>query len=280
MPGDNKTREVLKEAYELLEAEANADSSVKFSSPLPNTEEFHEYLFDIKGRNDRLRVRFFNFPGGWLSCGVEEANYKKLSELVNRSDVIFITVSTPYLFEYKGEFAERAKIKEIQNLLSKALTKPLTSDKLIIVVPTKCEAYIKDDKEKLYAKLEELFAETIKLAENDDKIALAFLPVKTVDNASFSRFEFKEGQDSEIEREVFKKIANSKFAPENIDQPLRFAISFFLNHFNLSQEQDLKGLRDEIKKGLKIDEAKIISGLGLINGDAIINPMPLEGNKK
>ena len=267
-PGDPKTFEILSEAYKLLESEANT-SEFEFGSPITNTEEIREYFFNINGRNNRIPVHFYDFPGGWLNSAENNANLKRVSEIVNKSDVVFVIVNAPYLMEYKGKFAERAKINEIQALLAGSLQN-LNRDKLILIVPLKCEAYIKDS-EALCNKIKELFSDTIELTKNNDKVALAILPVKTVGNAKFSRFDFDD--KDEIVSEIFKKQANSKFAPENIDQPLRFAISFFLNHFELPQ--DLRKLRDDIKKGLKIEETQILSGSGLITGESIRTHIPL-----
>ena len=266
-PGDQKTFEVLSDAYKLLENEANTPE-LEFGSPIKNTEEIREYFFNINGRNHKIPVHFYDFPGGWLNSADDNANFKRVSDIVNKSDVILAVVNAPYLMEYKGKFIERAKINEIQKLLADSLQN-LNGDKLILIVPLKCEAYMKNVDD-LYNKIKEAFSDTIDLAENNDRAALAVLPVRTVGNAKFSRFDFEK---DEIVSEVFKKQANSKFMPENIDQPLRFAMSFFLNHFALPK--DLGKLRDDIQKGLKIEQSQILSGSGLITGEGIITRIPL-----
>ncbi|MBR2209505.1 MAG: hypothetical protein IJ859_11915, partial [Synergistaceae bacterium] len=206
-PGDPKTFEILSEAYKLLEREANS-GEFEFGSPITNTEEIREYLFNINGRNNKIPVHFYDFPGGWLNSAGDNANFKRVSEIVNKSDVIFIAVNAPYLIEYKGKFAERAKINEIQSLLADSLLN-LNRDKLLLIVPLKCEAYMKDS-ESLYDKIKEFFSDTIELTKNNDKVAFAILPVRTVGNAKFSRFDFDD--KDEIVSEIFKKQANSKFA--------------------------------------------------------------------
>ena len=50
-------------------------------------------------------------------------------------------------------------------------------------------------------------------------------------------------------------------------------MSFFLNHFELPQ--DLRKLRDDIQKGLKIEQSQILSGSGLITGESIRTHIPL-----
>ena len=269
-PGDQKTFEVLSDTYKLLESEANT-TELEFGSPIKNTEEIREYFFNIAGRNDKIPVHFYDFPGGWLNSADDNANFKRVSDIVNKSGVILVVVNAPYLMEYKGQFIERAKINEIQKLLADGLQN-LNEDKLILIVPLKCEAYMKNADD-LYNKIKEVFSDTIQLAENNDRAALAVLPVRTVGNAKFSRFDFEK---DEIISEIFKKQANSKFAPENIDQPLRFAMSFFLNHFELPQ--DLSKLRDDIQKGLKIEQSQILSGSSLITGEGITNRIKLVDN--
>ena len=132
-------------------------------------------------------MHFYDFPGGWLNSADDNANFKRVSDIVNKSGVILVVVNAPYLMEYKGKFIERAKINEIQKLLADSLQN-LNGDKLILIVPLKCEAYMKNVDD-LYNKIKEAFSDTINLAENNDRAALAVLPVRTVGNAKFSRFD-------------------------------------------------------------------------------------------
>lgn len=173
--------------------------------------------------------------------------------------------------EYNGKFSGSAKINEIQKLLSETI-QDSDNDRLILIVPMKCEKYMKESAE-LYGRIHDAFRETIELAGQNSRVALAVVPVQTIGNAKFSRFDFDGG---EIVREFFRKQANSKFAPENTDQPLRFAMSFFLNHYNLPP--DLGKISDDIQKGIKWDCAVILSGKGLITGEAPIQRRSINGN--
>ncbi len=267
-PGDTKSFEILANSYKALENEANDSEHLDFGIAITNTEEEREYVFNIDTKSYKLPVRFYDFPGGWLNSEDKE-NYNKLYEIVNRSEIIFVVLNAPYLMEYNGKFIERAKINEIQSLLSQTLQN-CVDDKLVLIVPMKCEKYM-NELDNLYGRINDAFHDTIGLVNNNNKIALAVVPVCTIGNAKFSRFDF-EGE--EIVREVFRKQANSIFAPQNIDQPLRFAMSFFLNHFKLPQ--DLRIIADQIQKDIKIDQAKILSGAGLITGEGITQRKSLD----
>ena len=264
----------LVESYKHLEDEANNSDHLDFGIAVTNTENFREYSFSLNSRGGKIPVRFSDFPGGWLNApesDKERENSAKLDETVGRSEVIFVAVSAPYLMEYDGKFSASAKIDEIQTRLRQAIQNS-DNDRLILIVPMKCEKYMKEFG-KLLGRIKDAFSETIELAGiNNKRVALAVIPISTIGNAKFSRFDF-EGE--KIAREFFSKQANSKFNPENTDQPLRFAMSFFLNHFSLPD--DLKKIADDIQTGIKWDCAEILSGEGLITGEAITQRRSLDG---
>ena len=124
---------------------------------------------------------------------------------------------------------------EIEWVLLKGLEDDEDKERLILFVPIKCERYLetREDRENLGRCVKNAFDKTLKLTSQPlyrDRIAMAMLPVQTVGNAKFRRFKF--GADDRVEREVYKKgLEGKQFCPQNVDQPMRYMMSFLLAQF-------------------------------------------------
>ena len=233
-PSDPKTFSTLTKAYKKLEEEANSPS-VEFGVALEGTSDLRQYAFTIKGRRKNVYVRFFDFPGGWMNPYDESQieNYNNVINIVQKSMVILVAVNTPYIMEFNGRYKDYASIEEIEHIIKMSMTNN-NNDKLIIFVPIKCERYTRSpqDREKMLDRIKEIFSGTLRLPENplyQEKLALAIMPIHTVGNAQFSRFEMENGN---IVREVYLKNRSREFSPKDADQPLRYALSFLLSEFN------------------------------------------------
>ncbi len=233
-PSDPRTFSDLIKTYKKLEGEANGPS-IEFGIALKGTDELRQYAFTIKGKKKSVPVRFFDFPGGWMNPhDVSQAeNYKRVINIVQKSMVIIAAVNTPYIMEFDGKYKDYAGVDEIEHIIKMSIT---DKDKLILFVPIKCERYTRTPlgKVTMINKIKQVFSCTLKLAYNpvyQDKLAIAIMPIHTVGNAQFSRFEFEAGN---IVREVYLKNRSLKFTPKDADQPLRYAMSFLLSEFKKS----------------------------------------------
>ncbi len=234
-PADPKTFSTLSKAYKKLEEEANSPS-VEFGVALEGTGDLRQYAFAIKGRRKSVPVRFFDFPGGWMNPHDEsqKENYEHVIDIVQKSMVIIAAINTPYIMEFNGRYKDYAGIDEIEHVIKMSINNE--RDKLILFVPIKCERYTRSpkDRDNMLAKIKEVFSGTLKMSENPiyrDSLAIAILPIHTVGNAQFSRFEMENGT---IVREVYLKNRSIKFTPKDADQPLRYAMSFLLEEFKKS----------------------------------------------
>ena len=138
------------------------------------------------------------------------------------------------------------------------------------------------ERERLRNCIKEHFSQTLRLAENPQykspegevRLAMALLPVQTVGNARFRRFEFTD--DGRIRREVYAKNRDKGFSPENVDQPLRYVMSFLLAQYAKAKERsffrklfgqmwsklldfvfssgDLKEVAEYIRKDIKMEQ--------------------------
>lgn len=285
---DTGTFSTLQASYEKLREEANGPA-LEFGIGIENTENLREYAFTIKGKSANVPVRFFDFPGGWMDPAKSQAeNFKRVIDIVKRSRVIIVAVSTPYLMEARERYRKEARIDDIEYVIQNSMLDSEGS-KLILIVPIKCEKYTRNDRDraKLFAQIEKVFASTLTLASNPsykDKLAVAVIPIHTVGNAQFSRFEAQE--EGRLPREIYLKNRGMGFRPKDADQPLRYAISFLLNEFardnssslsGVFSRNDIKELGDFIRNGMKTNDS---DGIKIYCGRELITEMPdiVEGN--
>ena len=265
---DTNTFAILSRAYKKLEQAAN-NSDLEFGVPLEGTSNLREYEFTIKGKRKNVPVKFYDFPGIWMNpydVKLKE-NYKRVIKIVQSSQVIITAINTPYIMEYSGRYKDYTGVDEIEHVITMSLLNN-DKDKLILFVPIKCEKYTRTptERDNMLKKIAEVFDKSIRLHSNPaykDRLAIAFIPIHTVGNARFSRFEMS---GNEIIREIYVKPRGSKFSPKDADQPLRYAMSFLLNEFKKNSNtwwgnfldfvfarDNMEGISDFIRQGIKSD---------------------------
>ena len=286
-PADPDTFSTLNKAYKSLENEANNSQNREFEKAVKSTENLREYLFHIKGHRAVLPVRFYDFPGGWMNPS--SSDNKQVIEIIKNSAVIIVAINTPYLMEFDGMYKDQGcPSDEINWVLNKGFEDDKDKERLILFVPIKCERYLetREDRENLSRCVKNTFSKTLNLTSQPfyrDKLAMAMLPVQTVGNAKFRRFKF--GADERVEREIYNKESDGKkFCPKNVDQPLRYMMSFLLTQFAenkkkqslwrkawsaLFREGDLKEVADYIRNGI-ISDDDIESGFEIFCGRELI----------
>ena len=238
---DRRTLGVLDDAYEILKSEADS-SKIQFDvHTLKGTEEISTFDFKIVGNKRTMPVRFYDFPGGYIERSANESDYTDVLKIVKQSAAIIVAVDTPYLMEpedERGKYIRQACIRDVELVIKSAVAESEKQDRLILLVPIKCEKYTKD-----YASLQALkqavkyvFSDTINMGKETykGKLAIAIVPIDTIGNVKFSRFK-TEGE--RVTDQVFMKLRGQKFNPRYTDQPLRFAMSFLFEQFKKQQER-------------------------------------------
>ena len=278
---DAQTSRIMQIAYSRLKNSANSASS-EFETAIEGTEDMREYRFDIKGRTETLPIRFYDFPGGWMDSSKKE--YAKVEEIVRKSAAILVAVNTPYVVEEDGLYAEDGiNGSTIQNLITNSYitgdikNKNISPNKLILLVPIKCEKYTKtiEDTRRMCAKLKEkgIFKRTVGLMNNPvyaDNTAMAILPIHTVGNAEFEKF--KKDRDGKIVGEVYKKVQGKTFSPMDTEQPIRFVMSFLLNEIARIKSDEMN---NDKKRFPWMCAAKVAAGAAI--GAAIGSWIPFIG---
>ena len=269
-PADPSTFGTLSNAYKSLKRDANNSASRQFERSIEGTSQLREFLFHIVGHGAFLPVKFYDFPGGWMIPN--NSNVNIVIDIVKASAVIIVAINTPYLMEFDGKYIdEGCAVDEIEWVIKKALEGD-NNERLILFVPIKCEKYLEtpETRDKLHKSVKRAFNNTLMLTSNPlytNRLAMALLPVQTVGNAKFARFNF--APDGRVKGEVYRKSdPHSQFSPQNVDQPMRYLMSFLLEQFAQSKknsswyekflsfifrEGDLKEVAEYIRSGIKSD---------------------------
>ena len=287
IPADSGTFASLNQAYKSLKKEADNPDRREFEreQTIGGTSMLREFLFHVVGHGAYLPVKFYDFPGGWIIPG--NSNNQTVIDILKASAVIIVAINTPYLMEFDGKYIDEGCARdEIEWVIKRALEGD-ANERLILFVPIKCERYLEtpDDRYRLHKAIKDAFENTRKLVTNPSyrgRVAMALLPVQTVGNAKFKRFNF--AADGRIEREVYRKDPNTKFSPKNVDQPMRYIMSFLLEQFAqnkkngswydkflsfIFREGDLKEVAEYIRRGIKSDN-DLEAGIEIFCGRELI----------
>ena len=137
---------------------------------------------------------------------------------------------------------EKNNSQRITQLLKDAYTN-VTSPRLIILAPVKCETYTKTPREaenllnhvKIgYSKLLDFFKSDSLIG----KVAVVITPVQTIGNVVFSHA--KTDDDGYTKFYYHKTPINSSYEPRDGDQPLRYILMFLINVFLENKKEILK----------------------------------------
>ena len=237
---DRRTLGVLDDAYENLKSEANNDR-VQFNvHTLKGTEEISMFDFKIKGNKSTMPVRFYDFPGGYIERSANQSDYDEIVRIVKQSAAIIVAVDMPYLMEPendRGKYIRQACIRDVELVIKDAIADSDNQDRLILLVPIKCEKYMSDHDSRWALKqaVKYAFSDTINMGRETykDRIAIAIVPINTIGNVKFSRFKTA---GERVTEQVFMKLKGRKFNPQYTDQPLRFAMSFLFEQFKKQRE--------------------------------------------
>jgi GTPase SAR1 family protein len=215
-----------------------------------------------------LEVLFRDYPGGFLQSTASSEERAFVQGLVFRSAATLIPIDAPAMIEANGrwhEFTNRTmQVTEFVKLAFENLDEP----RLVILAPTKCEKYMKQDQGLLAARVKEEYSDLLNFLRGPrlrDKVAVVITPVQTVGELVFTRVEM-EGKHP---RFFYKPLAQAKYKPVDCDQPLRHTLAFLL-HLHLKQRQwgsfnflrDLFGVDKHLREAMSAFSKQLKSGPG------------------
>ena len=219
------------------------------------TREIMTYVFyvGLRGKKDRIRINFVDFPGEWLDNPDEwKDQLADLQRKLERTSVLLIAVDTPHLIECDGQYSQ---IRNREYRISEKIKSSGFADKgpsLVLFVPLKCERYYKDNRmNEVQLTVQEEYKNLIQYlcgGENSECLA-AIAPILTLGGAAFSHF----GRDDNGEialntvgipaQQIYYFPDESVKHPEPkfCDQPLLYVLTYTLAMAKEARRQKKNG---------------------------------------
>ena len=200
-------------------------------SNLPASREQAEYCFKLgMSGKDKLDIRIKDFPGEYLTSDNAD-NRRSVSSFISESQIILIAIDTPYLMEEDGRYNEQKN--ETSRVFGFLKENPeLFKNKLIMLVPLKCECYFHNDTihfvsdrvAKEYAPMLDYFRQ--------NNIASVITPIQTLGDIDYVRMKDNPygGKLEKIAEYEFHG-AQPKYSPLYCSQPFYYLISYSINYF-------------------------------------------------
>lgn len=219
---DTRT-ELLSKRMDLIEIFENKETIA--DSGIAASDAVHTFKFNmgLLGQVPCVDFTVTDYPGEFLI-----SNKDFVDEQIAKSSVIFIAIDSPYVMENNAEYNEqRNHVRLIYDYLSSNVD--TLADKLILLVPLKCEKYfLEKQMDLLNARIKDLYADIIDLFQNSTNVALAITPILTLGGVKFDHF--KENNGQYIAKYSFVGD-NAKFAPMFCVQPIYYMLSFVAKQY-------------------------------------------------
>ena len=215
------------------------------------------FIFDLgrKGTKPAFRLKFQDFPGGFLHADASHQDKDFVKNLLEESVAILVVIDAPALMEQKGKWHELInRPSQIKNLFEQFF-RDMKSPRLVIFAPVKCEKYMRNAESSLLTNVREGYRDLLDYFQAEllkDWIVSVVTPVQTVGTVVFSRIEVKEKTPH---FHFHKDSHDAKYKPEDGDQPLLYLLRFVLNLKKgqgwLASLKDLLGLNKYLISAIK-----------------------------
>lgn len=223
-----KTTNYLDDTYLKVSDVLKSESFSPVKSLMTGTQGLVKHEFHVSfNQKQEFEFIFFDIAGGLVRAQGAEQDVKQFKAQLAKSYIIVNVVDGAALMNSLNKGRELLSDSINRPTLVRDLLVPILKDgqpRIILFVITKCEKWFNDPN--LQATFEEHYREVLMLIQRHENLAGMLIPVKTLGCVEFSRFE-GHGDD---EKMVFVRKPNLKFESEDVDQPLRHALSFALSH--------------------------------------------------
>ncbi len=177
----------------------------------PSTMESHVKLrLQPTNHGDALKLDFIDIPGEWC---LDKPDI--VTEHIRKSQVIILAIDSPAMMEEQGALFEYCnKSGDISKMILSALNSDFLKDersqKLILLVPLKCEKYIinnqgdcsLDGMLSLTTMVKDRYSSLLKTLQSDEyrrKVTLAITPIVTIREVRWASYSFKkDGAETSI----------------------------------------------------------------------------------
>ncbi len=218
------------------------------------------FLFDLGSNGKKfMTVRFTDPSGEYFNASAAPKQKDYIKEQLNECNALIIPINSTALMQKKTGRVNHAEIgtwhqekntpERITQLIKDAYVN-LTSPRLIIFAPIKCESYTQtpQDAEKLLDAVKIGYRHLIDFLRSEsliDKVSVVITPVQTIGNVVYSHYSEDE---SGLTRFWYHKTPiDAPYAPKDGDQPLRYVLLFSINVYLETKQRILEQIERELK---------------------------------
>ena len=294
---DNSTEELIIERYKELHAMFNAvkQSDLVMNAGISGDFEVRDYNFQFgcKGKDNVIHLTIKDFPGEFV-----KDNPTDVRSFIDEANAIIVAIDTPHMMECDGVFCEpKNKVSVISDFIIQSFA-DLQDDKLVLLVPLKCEKYYREKRmDEVCKAVEQHYAELIDFFINGSAkqhIACAITPILTVGDVVFKDFirdtdgQVKTiGEDKLPAKAVYRFVSREAvYSPKYCEQPLCYLLSFVTKLYQRNKSIGSGGFLKKLSSIFKLfpDDPSLLhevskfsqrkiknkDGYKIISGNAII----------
>ncbi len=219
-----------------------------------------------KKRKTPIQLSFHDYPGGWFLPSSSSQEKQEVLDYIKKSDVIALAIDSAALMEENGRFHDQINTPmQIREFLKNALD--INDKKLILLVPIKCESYVKTDKDArlLLKSIKKSYSSLLQMLSAYESLVVASTPVQTLGNVRFSRIESENAHPCFYFR---KDEVAAPYKPRNVEQPLCYTLSFVIKKYLEDKHALTRWVDRLLKRDVAFQEAlQSLAALRKVNTD-------------
>lgn len=217
----------------IVKRESIADKPNAGAIEASNTVTSFNFEMGILGREKSVNISITDFPGEYLN-----SQPQMVSDFIAESHIVMIAIDTPYLMEEDGKYNEEKN--DVSKVIS-FITKHSESikDKMILLVPLKCERYFHDKRiGEVASRVKIVYNELLSFCGKNN-IACAITPIQTLGGVEFDKFVDNNNVLSNLTKLSTYRFYgdNPKYTPMFCVQPLYYLLTYVANCYEWRNAQ-------------------------------------------
>lgn len=212
-------------------------------SQLPASVEISEFDFEVGYANKvKTNVLIKDYPGEYL---IDESKKHYVTEFLSESNVVLIAIDTPYLMEVDGKYNSEKNKPEIVTSFVKNNPDSF-ANKLILLVPLKCERYAHDQRiDEVSKRVKEVYSDLITFCK-EKNVACVVAPILTLGGIEFDVMKSNDfaGISTVPAYRMYEK--DPKYKPRFCVQPMYYLMLYAASYSEWSKDH-LTGFLEKIQ---------------------------------
>lgn len=204
------------------------------SNELPATGDISQFDFEV-GYSSQVKTNVLvkDYPGEYVT---DEPKQHFVTEFLSESHVVLIAIDTPYLMEDDGKYnSEKNKPETVTSFVK---NNPNSfANKLILLVPLKCERYAHDKRiDEVSKRVKEVYSELITFCK-ENNVACVVAPIHTLGGIEFDTMKNNDDLAGISMIPQYRMYATDpKYKPRFCVQPMYYLMLYAASYSEWSKE--------------------------------------------